>query len=515
MKSTIEIRGGLLARNTLLNFIGQVIPLAVGLVTIPYIVHGLGAERFGILSLAWVILGYFSLFDLGLGRATTKFVAEALGKGENQRIPAIVWTSLCFVLILALIGWAVLIAVTPLLVGRVLNVPYYLIEETKLVFYIMGGSLVIALATATLSGVLEAYQRFDLINTLKIPSNILTYLIPLIALFGGAGLPAIVILLLIKNLLMLVVYFLYTSKIMPSSKCFLVDFKVASSLFYYGWWIALHNAAVAILLYLDRFMVGAFLGISMLTYYAVPYELVSRLTIIPSSMMMVLFPAFGVMEAVDKQKLREFFNKAFKYVFLIMGLLCSTLIIFSKEILSLWLGSDFAEKSSVILRILSIGVFFSSLAWINGTLLQGISHPEIVSIIHIIQVPVYILSTWYLIKAINIEGAALSWTFRIVLTLSLLWIFCWKLGFFKPTFFRQSGILKSSFILSIILGIIMSIKSFIPYSAINLLLLFLVFITLTLIVTWKHMLDQSDRDFVMSTIIRIRHNFKKTNRGGN
>jgi len=73
----VEIHGGLLARNTLLNLLGQAVPLLVGVLTIPFIVHGLGTERFGLLSLAWVILGYFTIFDLGLGRATTKPAAAS------------------------------------------------------------------------------------------------------------------------------------------------------------------------------------------------------------------------------------------------------------------------------------------------------------------------------------------------------------------------------------------------------------------------------------------------------
>ena len=68
-----------MVKNALLNLLGAALPLLVGILTIPYVVRGLGMERFGILSLAWVILGYFALFDFGLGRATTKFVAEAVG----------------------------------------------------------------------------------------------------------------------------------------------------------------------------------------------------------------------------------------------------------------------------------------------------------------------------------------------------------------------------------------------------------------------------------------------------
>ncbi len=46
----VHISGSLIARNTLLNLIGQALPLLVGVVTIPLVVHGLGTERFGLLS---------------------------------------------------------------------------------------------------------------------------------------------------------------------------------------------------------------------------------------------------------------------------------------------------------------------------------------------------------------------------------------------------------------------------------------------------------------------------------
>jgi len=108
---SLEIRGDLLARNTVLNFIGQALPLLVGVVTIPFIVRGLGTERFGLLSLAWVVLGYFAIFDLGLGRATAKFVAKALGKGEKDQIPQSVWTAVTAQAILGILGGVALFGI--------------------------------------------------------------------------------------------------------------------------------------------------------------------------------------------------------------------------------------------------------------------------------------------------------------------------------------------------------------------------------------------------------------------
>src|SRR5690625_2351351 len=66
---TVAPSGAALVRNTLLNLIGQVAPLLVAVVTVPFVVRGLGEARFGLLALSWAVLGYFGVFDLVMGRA--------------------------------------------------------------------------------------------------------------------------------------------------------------------------------------------------------------------------------------------------------------------------------------------------------------------------------------------------------------------------------------------------------------------------------------------------------------
>src|SRR5438105_2658863 len=102
--------GRVLARNTAINVLGQAVPLLAALVSIPALVVGLGADRFGILSIAWVTIGYFSLFDIGLGRALTQLVSEKLGSHDEQEIPGLVWTALLLMSALGLVGTLVVSA---------------------------------------------------------------------------------------------------------------------------------------------------------------------------------------------------------------------------------------------------------------------------------------------------------------------------------------------------------------------------------------------------------------------
>ncbi len=170
----------------------------------PYIVHGLGPDRFGVLGIAWVVFGYFGLFDFGLGRATTKFVAEWLSKSDSsadaRQIPILVWTSIGFQIALGLVGLVVMAACTPDLVGRALKVPPGLLHEAQITFYILAASLPLVLVQNSLRAVLEGCQRFDLVNLLRVPSSALVFLIPAATLPFGLRLPGIVLALAISRL---------------------------------------------------------------------------------------------------------------------------------------------------------------------------------------------------------------------------------------------------------------------------------------------------------------------------
>ena len=81
--STLLTGGSRLAHNSVLNLIGQGIPFLAAFFAIPLLIRGLGTDRFGVLTLAWMVIGYFSLFDLGLGRALTQVVAENASRGDH------------------------------------------------------------------------------------------------------------------------------------------------------------------------------------------------------------------------------------------------------------------------------------------------------------------------------------------------------------------------------------------------------------------------------------------------
>lgn len=426
MEQPSEVRGGLLARNTALNLLGQALPFAVGFVTIPYVIRGLGTDRFGVLAVAWLLLGYFSLFDLGLGRATTKFVAECLGRKELERIPQLVWTSLGSQVAFGLLGSLIVGALTPLLVTRILRIPPVLLGETQNTFFLLAAGLPLVLATNALRGVLEAVQRFDLVNYVKVPANILVFLLPAIAIPFGLRLPGIVLLLVIARGGAVVAYLVCCLRLFPAlARQFVFERGLLRSLLGYGGWLTVSSVVSPILNYLDRFFIASLLTITALGYYTPPYEVLIRLQILPASLVATLFPAFAVLGASGSaERMSDLFMRSLKFLVLILGPVTALAVVYARGFLWLWLGPDFAEKSTAPLQFLALGVLINSFAFIPACLLQARNRPDVTAKVNLLLLVPYLGILWVFIPRWGLSGAAMAWALRATLDAGLLFAAC-------------------------------------------------------------------------------------------
>ncbi len=490
----LEISGRILARNTILNLIGRAVPLLVGIITIPLIVRGLGTERFGLLSLIWVVLGYFTIFDLGLGRATIKYVAEALGKGETKQVSNIVWTAVTVQAIFGIIGSVIVLSGTPLLVERVLNISAPLHAEARATFYVLALSMPIVLISSSFSGVLEAAQRFDLTNAVRIPSSALTFLLPVVGLHFNFTLPGIVALILTARVGALVAFIVLDFHIAPQVRRYSGSFSLFMRLLTFGGWVTVSNIIGPILQYLDRFLIGALLTMSVVAYYTAPFDVINRLWIIPGSLVMTIFPAFSTLGLTRIKDLRFYFIRATKYVFLTVGLIALILMLFAHEILTAWLGNAFAQNSTLVIQILLVGVLISSLTHLPLAFFQGIGRPEITAKIQLLLLPISVLLSIILIKKIGIVGAALSWTFCRAIGMLMSWKVAWRIIRLDRTILIRNRILLEFIWFLTLAGLLLPLLFLnnIFVKSLGAMFVCIVFI----IAGWRYILDAQDRSIM-------------------
>src|SRR5438132_651209 len=150
--------GRLLARNALWNIMGQTAPMLVAVFAIPRLIQTLGTARFGVLTIAWMVVGYFSFFDFGLGRALTKVVADKLGEKKEHELPHLVWTSLGAICLLVPAGALFLLPGAHLLAHWALKIPDASRPEILRSFYFLPFAIHIVTVSTGLGGVWEVHQ---------------------------------------------------------------------------------------------------------------------------------------------------------------------------------------------------------------------------------------------------------------------------------------------------------------------------------------------------------------------
>src|SRR5713101_506154 len=355
--------GRLLARNTIWNLLGQLFPMAVAVVAIPPLVRGLGVARFGVLSLAWIVVGYFSLFELGIGRALTKLVADKLGANEEHSIPPLVWTSLLLMFLLGALGGLVAFTISPWLVHSALKVPLELQAETLRGFYLLALSIPIVITTSGLRSILEAQQRFRILNLIRIPMSIFSFAGPLLVLPFSHSLVPVIGILVAGRIIGLVAHLLACFHTMPALRHnFVLRRSTVIPVVKFGGWLTVSNVISPFLIYLDRFLIGALVSLSAVAYYTAPYDMVTRLTVIPGALGGVLFPAFAVSLMRDPGRTELLLARGLKYTVLAIFPIVLILVTLAPEILRLWLGAAFAQNGSLVLRWLAAGLFVNCLA---------------------------------------------------------------------------------------------------------------------------------------------------------
>jgi O-antigen/teichoic acid export membrane protein len=177
-----------------------------------------------------------------------------------------------------------------------------------------------------------------------------------------------------------------------------------------------------VLVYLDRFVIGSLLSVAWVAYYATPYEMVTKLLIVPGAIMSVLFPAFASTHRHNREEMVQLFRRGASYVTLLLFPVVLLVVTFADEGLRLWLGADFALHGAPVLRWLAVGVFLNAVAQVTFTLIQGVGRPDLSAKLHLIELPLYVPLLWFAISRYGILGAALAWTARVALDGVML---CW------------------------------------------------------------------------------------------
>lgn len=419
-------------RHTIWNLAGVLLPFMVGLMAMPVLTRTLGPARFGILGLAWTLLEYFSLFDAGLGRATVRAVArERAVMTEPSRVgrdapaaralSATVTGAVALQVALGAAAGLLFALAAPAIVERMLRVPAELAVEGVSAMRVLAATVPVLMLSLALRGLLEAGERFDLSNAIRMPVTAGTFLLPAVIAVAGGALPAMLLGLLGLRILAVLAQLVAVRYALPALRWRRPrQWRALRELLAFGGWVAVSNVVSPALVYLDRIIVGALLGVVALGYYTAPFEATLRLLVVPAALVATLYPmASALIASGDVDAMRRLYAGAVRALAVALMGVAAVGIVLAPELLTAWLGAAYAERSATALRILCVGVLVNAVVHVPFSFLQAAGRPDLMARFHLIELALHVPATLWLVGRFGIAGAAAAWTLRALLDAAL------------------------------------------------------------------------------------------------
>ncbi len=420
-----------LRRNTLWNLAGTGLPFLLGAVTIPYLLKKIGVEAFGVLTLVWALIGYFSLFDFGLGRALTQQVAKARAEGRHDQLPSLVKTGLWFTAATGAVGGIILAALANDLALRWLNVGVPLQSSTVQALFIAAIGIPLTTVTTGLRGILEAYEDFKVVNLLRMGLGAANFGLPAISvMFVGDSLAWIVGSLILARVAVLMVHAWLVHRKLP------VDWASARlnnenirDLLSFGVWMTVTNVVSPLMVTADRFVISGVLGAAVVAYYTVPFEVLIRVLVVPGALTAVLFPRLATVMTTDRIEARRLYRKCIKIVTAVLLPVCLIIALGSKWGLTLWLGEAFAEQSWAIVCVMALGLLLNGVAHVPFAAIQATGDARKTAYLHMFELAIYVPVLYASMEFFGLIGAAIAWMIRVAIDLVFLLVYAKSKGF--------------------------------------------------------------------------------------
>jgi len=403
-------------RHIAVNLIGAALPIVVILVTVPHYLHAIGAEKYGALSLVWIVFGYFGILDFGVSRSVTTAISRAEGR---QAKADIIWSATVLNTV-----WGAVIAV----IGGGAFLAYAahssneMVKDVVQALPLMMLGIPILMVTSTLNGALDGEERFKMANALQLTGSILYQVVPLLtAYYVSDSLPALITAVILCRFVLLALCGAVVGRLFDLLALFSVSKSTMTSLLKFGSSIAAVNILDPIFSRIDQVVIARLSGASDVAAYSIALNSIGRLSILPLAMSRSIFPKLSLGTMDDHRD--DLFAAKNKIIWIWTGLCCAA-ILASDLVYYLWLRDPIYADVSAVAKVFVVGLWANCLSILPYTALQAGGRSVSILKAHLAEMPFYVAALLALTYYYGPMGAAAAYGLRNFADYLILWKMC-------------------------------------------------------------------------------------------
>lgn len=452
----------------ILSYVMMVLEVLSTLLLTPFILRTLGQSEYGVYKLSASIIAYLLLLDMGIGNSVVRFVSKYKEIGDHMQERRFIGVANLYYIaisVISLLCGIAFIFMFPSVFAKGLSSAEIQLGQ-KLLFITMLNTA-ITLGTAVYPNIITAYERFLFLKGWSIFQILIRIIFTVIALKRGMGSIGIVIVNLEMTILYRLICIIYVYrklKLKPIISGITMGFL--KDILSYSTFVLLQMIATQINASVDQLILGIFVPSSaaIIAIYGVGTQVVQYFQSIGGAFTGVLMP--GIVKMVEHKSEPRLLCKEMvrigRIIFLVLSLIWVCFLLYGKQFIILWAGSENINAYYVAVILMFAYVFVLSES-IGSQILWAMNAHKEQSILKFGIVILNVLLTIILIKWNPLIGATIGTFISLIVGDVLVMNLIFKKKFQLNLLEYYRGLFKGilpSLIVAIMCGVLMSLLHF-------------------------------------------------------
>lgn len=414
-ESAGEMAAGV-ARGGLWAVSGQAVVLAATFIATPFTIRLLGPTSYGLWSLLWSALLYFTLAEMGMATASTRFAAERYAQKDPEGETAVVWTAIAVTAAFTSAAALAASLAAPFIVDQILNVPDALQPDATLAFRLVSVAAVAYALTEVVNTPQQVRLRWgSLTLATSGPRALQVAIAPILlaALDGGIVLMSCVV--AATAALAAFLNFAVATHFQPRLRRPRLSTRYLRPMLKYGGWLAVAGLSAIPLRTAERFLLAHFHSPKEVAFYAVAASLGALLAVVPAALSQPMLSSLTRLSSEGRDDdHRWLYHLALRGVLLVTTPVALILAFIAHPFLELWAGPAYGDHSVTPFYVILVGLWFNTLAYAPFYQLLSAGRTSTIAVIHLAELIPYIALAALLTSRFGVVGAAVAWTVRVI-----------------------------------------------------------------------------------------------------
>jgi O-antigen/teichoic acid export membrane protein len=424
-------------RNVGSNWVLTLVGIAATYVLTPFVIQTLGTEGYGTWTLITSMTGYISLLALGVPMACVRYLAEHVAEGDTKQMNETIGS--CAGLYLLIGGIAVLIGAALMVLFDIYEIPSTFQTDSHIAFGIMVVYVSAGFIGLLPEGIMYAHHDFVVRNLVRVAGLLLRFGLTIGLLALNASLITLAAIQLACLIFDISVSCLILRRRYPLLRISIRDFdrRTVRRIFSFSVFVLLLHAGTRLSFETDALVIGAFLGVGAIPFYAVANSLVLYLMDFIIAIAAVVSPMATKLNTERKpDQLKELFLKWSKVAMSLSLLAGVFLFILGPRFIGWWIDPSFEEPSGRVLQILMVScLLFLPVRGVALPVLMGLGKPKAATITFLAAGVLNLGLSVLLVRPFGLAGVALGTAIpNVLFALVVLVMACRELGISLSTY---------------------------------------------------------------------------------